>query len=944
MYGSKKRIAAFLLAVWMMAGSLPAVFAGDTDDVYAGTILAAIQTDPDSTYGTFMTDAEPVQPGAQAASETGKIDAVIDDLPEPLSAAEAAAKEAQLRTAQPQAQTEYRVGDVKRIISHYAQSRPGFTRRVDLVCTYIGERCTVWHEKGDETADTEYDETLADTMDIRIEKLHELFGDKRIDTDRDGKLAIFVYDIDNDDVGGYFTYFDLQDQYGRIEKVWYPPLPSSNHCDCIHVDNEYFSVGEVINTCVHEYQHYIEASYRYVGKKANEVSKAASTLINEGFSTAAELLVNGTDEYTEDFAYAARNTGTLSLFYWQSTYDSYCLAFAFSQYLRTRYAALTGDTDETYPGKAIYKTVLEKLSSVKKGDAVGIAADLLYPKEMYPQLADTDARVRQLIVDFWMAVLLKEPQGEHGFNGEKWAAAIRTEDLLQDLPAGEEKAHLRSGMAGFYRIGERGEVRVTESSRTITFAAIGSVGCTLRYDANGGRNAPPPQTMQYEYYVSGLHPLRSGYSFVGWAWTPDAQAEDAMYGTTVALTEDATLYAVWEPAQTVYADSVYPIDYAGTGTVTYSFTPQTDGFYDVIGNGEWWEPSTYLFRNEEEIPASYSRSSWDRTDYFYALTAGTTYDLVFRGRERDRSPYFQIQKQAVSYTLTCDWDVGDPAYDDQVVMQGTDTYIIRTPGYLDMPGAYVFLGWTEDPGDPDSPIYEDNDTIVLTRDVTLHALFRKPIALREGEAVTLTEKADEAEYTFTPQTDGTYLLCQSFEQSAEPDYEIVYLRRLMVRSDRDQTLFRESAEESGEMNPEIPLKLRAGATYRITVWSRSAVNSTVLIRKTSDDVATTLRLQTGASATPSLTLHGGAEYTLPDYMPAAVNGRTFLYWLDESTWEDYAPGDTILVTQDTTLTAVWTVTPDTAEGWAKAVADMPGSLVRALWQFLIAWLRSLLRL
>ena len=82
-----------------------------------------------------------------------------------------------------------------------------------------------------------------------------------------------------------------------------------------------------------------------------------------------------------------------------------------------------------------------------------------------------------------------------------------------------------------------------------------SADCTLTFDANGGTEAPEAQTVKEGEEVCfivqnhNFIPKRSGYAFLGWAESSTATAPDydlSAYSHTITMTEDKTLYAVWD--------------------------------------------------------------------------------------------------------------------------------------------------------------------------------------------------------------------------------------------------------------------------------------------------------------------------------------------------------------------------------------------------------------
>lgn len=80
-------------------------------------------------------------------------------------------------------------------------------------------------------------------------------------------------------------------------------------------------------------------------------------------------------------------------------------------------------------------------------------------------------------------------------------------------------------------------------SPVCSFTVQGSV--RLTYNANGGAGEPSGQTGFGRIKLSDLKPVRSGFSFLGWAKTADAVLPQYSAGGNFELTGDATLYAVW---------------------------------------------------------------------------------------------------------------------------------------------------------------------------------------------------------------------------------------------------------------------------------------------------------------------------------------------------------------------------------------------------------------
>ena len=97
----------------------------------------------------------------------------------------------------------------------------------------------------------------------------------------------------------------------------------------------------------------------------------------------------------------------------------------------------------------------------------------------------------------------------------------------------------------------------TESGDFIdTFYATPGAPWIISYDANGGWNAPAPQTNHWGIpsSLSTVQPTRPGYTFTGWNTAADGTGEAHTSGDTAEFffwQSDVTLYAQWTPTYTV---------------------------------------------------------------------------------------------------------------------------------------------------------------------------------------------------------------------------------------------------------------------------------------------------------------------------------------------------------------------------------------------------------
>lgn len=85
---------------------------------------------------------------------------------------------------------------------------------------------------------------------------------------------------------------------------------------------------------------------------------------------------------------------------------------------------------------------------------------------------------------------------------------------------------------------------------------------TVRYDANGGSNAPASQTKTYgvPLTIASAKPTRTGYAFLGWATSRTATVPEYAPGDSYTDEASSTLYAVWK-----YIPKTYEVRYDANG-------------------------------------------------------------------------------------------------------------------------------------------------------------------------------------------------------------------------------------------------------------------------------------------------------------------------------------------------------------------------------------------
>ena len=876
------RSVSVLLSALIVISCAATGFASGTGK-YTGKILMAVNTDyllSDMSEGWYSFDVSG-STGKKAAGKPGSsadcsgcgdvIDNVVAATPEEY--------ERYIKTHGDEQQavmsSEYHVGDTKKIYASYTDNDDNSF--INIRCIYIGDACTVWTQVLSDGSLYDSEEDAKETaahFDSVYKAEQAVFGKNTIGTDGDGKFAIISYNINYEaGVAGYVDYGDLVNKFGFIGRVLVGSDIFSNHMDCVYMH------GLPANsTLVHEYQHYLFGCNGYYGKTNYNYISGYEPFVNEGFSECAEIIFS---ENRLSIYGAMRCADEISLTRW--VFNSYCyeISGAFCNYLRNRYAVLTNDTSGDFAGKGFYLEYHSRRTRETQIKSTEIFGDILYPADAYPELKTSADRAKQLIIDFWKAVLLREETGIYGFNGEDVIGGFFCEEKL---PVYTEI--LMPGMAKFYEIdsGRTADAVVASSSENIYFEAFESVegsgtaaNGNYTFDYNY-ENSPEPFTVTvspgyklhfpdpYDYDSEiELLPLRPEYNFAGWAESSSAVKPDYQPYEAIDAPDCSVFYAVWNKRPVIEAETSYTTAlFSGSYDRLVSFTPAETGYYTVVS-----DTSGCVYSSEPEpgrLDEVYAGSSHE---IVYYLTGGAEYYIRIwssYGFDPDYEPSFTINKPYRGYSLTFVTDneaeyVPDPYF-------GKTEYIlprlyIPYESYLDN----QFVGWslTEGAATPD---YDAGDTLTLTEDTVLYAVHR-PNPVLTGDCGFDVEYG-KSMFTFIPPSDGTY------EITTEGDSVFVY--------DENGKNLGWLPELSGEQNNKGAFA--GGHKYYIRALS-DVVHFE--IRRVSDEINTELVL---ADYNGNEVYRGSGKpyYTIPDKEPEDDYNGIFTEWEGY-----YKAGDTVFV-------------------------------------------------
>ncbi|MBQ3151615.1 MAG: InlB B-repeat-containing protein [Clostridia bacterium] len=202
----------------------------------------------------------------------------------------------------------------------------------------------------------------------------------------------------------------------------------------------------------------------------------------------------------------------------------------------------------------------------------------------------------------------------------------------------------------------------------------------LSYDANGGTNAPSPQTGNTDFTLSSTVPSRFGYTFLGWADVSAAASASFLPGDTVVLSGDTTLYAVWKAASAIDTSASYDasIDFSNQ-EIFYSFTPSSSGKYHLESSGSL-DTRIFLY-NASGSQLGYDDDSGSGVNFRLTstLSAGTKYYIKVRAYSSNTGSFsFSIKEDTtVTYTVSYNANGGTNAPSEQIKV--TDVGLTLSP-------------------------------------------------------------------------------------------------------------------------------------------------------------------------------------------------------------------------------------------------------------------------
>lgn len=215
---------------------------------------------------------------------------------------------------------------------------------------------------------------------------------------------------------------------------------------------------------------------------------------------------------------------------------------------------------------------------------------------------------------------------------------------------------------------------------------------TLSFDANGGQNAPPSQSGSSStlFQIPNTVPIRSGYTFKGWAQNKDATRGDYQPGASIIIVENTTYYAVWESAQKTCTSHKYTSAGGDYCTVCgYKFEPKITPLDTVVYATSDNVPirNNYYAQNSE-VTGTLKKNDNVRVKGSLVNSVGRTWYVIADGVYVYSENVTTTKPNVTTYTITYNANGGKGA---PGISKGINITITSSP--VPTRTGYIFLGY-----------------------------------------------------------------------------------------------------------------------------------------------------------------------------------------------------------------------------------------------------------
>ena len=239
----------------------------------------------------------------------------------------------------------------------------------------------------------------------------------------------------------------------------------------------------------------------------------------------------------------------------------------------------------------------------------------------------------------------------------------------------------------------------TENKKVTLYAVWEKTKYTIKYDANGGKNAPSQQTKTYgtDLKLRSAKPTLTGHIFLGWATSSTAKNATYSASGVYKANKATTLYAIWKKAAT------YTVKYnANGGKNPPSSQTKTEG-------------TTLTLSKTKPTRAGYTFKGWgtSSTATTVAYKAGASYTT------NGGTTLYAIWKKT-TYAIKYDANGGSGAPAAQTKTHGKTLVLSKTKPSR---RGYIFLGWSTS-STATKKTYSPGDSYATNSAATLYAVWK----------------------------------------------------------------------------------------------------------------------------------------------------------------------------------------------------------------------------
>lgn len=213
----------------------------------------------------------------------------------------------------------------------------------------------------------------------------------------------------------------------------------------------------------------------------------------------------------------------------------------------------------------------------------------------------------------------------------------------------------------------------SENEKLNLYAQWKTNAYTLTYDGNGYSSYSSKVENVVTTTIKTNMPNRFGYTFLGWSTNSSATSATYTPGSTISLSSNTTLYAVWKSAQSVSAGNSNTVNIAfAEQDWYYKFTPSSSGEYTFESTGSIDSKVTIYKADGTEIGSDDDSGESSNFKKTLSLTSGTTYYIkAFAYSSKTGTYSFKVTKNTpASYTVNFNANGGSVSPTSVIVTAG----------------------------------------------------------------------------------------------------------------------------------------------------------------------------------------------------------------------------------------------------------------------------------